>query len=237
MRIRFTAAALVVLFVWSLQSATPPQTTHPVPVVRPGDRMTAPRLLYKRGPAYTEEATKARLQGGVVLDFVVGPDGTLSDFRVIQPLGLGLDENAIEAVKDWKFKPGEQDGKPVAMSATAVVNYNLASVVGVLENSRMGWHLGRAVFQTPEGASRPSFLKANSEAPEGHLPVTVSAVINERGEPVTIHVPMLIAAPAEATDLEAAIMEFVRSWRFSPALKDGRPIAVSGTFDLLLSKP
>jgi hypothetical protein len=95
-----------------------------------------------------------------------------------------------------------------------MVNYRLEDAIGILKNSQMGWHLGSAVFETPEGASRPVFLEANGEAPEGHLSVTVSLVINEQGNPVTIHVPRLGASLAEVTHLEEAIMNFVRSWRF-----------------------
>ena len=115
---------------------------------------------------------------------------------------MGLDENAIEAVEEWRFKPGEKDGVPVAVSAGAMVNYRLENAIGILKNSQIGWHLGSAVFATPEGASRPVFLEANGEAPEGHLSVTVSLVINEQGNPVTIHVPRLGSIFAEATDLD-----------------------------------
>jgi TonB family protein len=199
MRIRVAVALVVVPFIASPQAATP----QPQPVLRVGigNGVTAPRLEYKREPAYTEEAQRARLQGSVVLNFVVRADGTLSDFRVERSLGLGLDENAIEAVKEWKFKPGEKDGKPVAVSIGAIVNYRLEDAIGILKNSQMTWRLGSAVFGVPEGASRPVFLEANGEAPEGHLSVTVLLVINEQGNPVTIHVPRLGAGLAEATHL------------------------------------
>src|SRR6476659_2351733 len=99
MGIHSTALLLVLLSVCPLQPATPPQATQPLPVPHAGDGVTSPTLMFKREPAYTEEAQRARLQGSVLLYFVVGADGALSDFRVERSLGMGLDENAIEAVK------------------------------------------------------------------------------------------------------------------------------------------
>ena len=61
--------------------------------------VTAPRLIYGPEPEFSEEARKARFQGTVVLWLVVGPDGRTHDIRVQQSLGMGLDEKAIEAIR------------------------------------------------------------------------------------------------------------------------------------------
>jgi TonB family protein len=85
--------------------------------------VTAPVLLYKTQPDYTEEARKARYQGTVLLYIEVDPSGKATNIRVQRSLGLGLDEKAIEAVRQWKFKPGTKDGIPVPVSATIEVNF------------------------------------------------------------------------------------------------------------------
>jgi TonB family protein len=85
--------------------------------------VTAPVLLYKTQPDYTEEARKAKYQGTVLLYIEVDPSGKATNIRVQRSLGLGLDEKAIEAVKQWKFKPGYRDGNPVPVSATIEVNF------------------------------------------------------------------------------------------------------------------
>ena len=90
-----------------------------------GAGVTAPALLYKIEPEYSEEARKARWQGSVILLVVVGADGKTHDMRVQRSLGLGLDEKAMEAVKKWKFRPGYKDGKPVAVVAQIEVNFRL----------------------------------------------------------------------------------------------------------------
>jgi len=94
-------------------------------VFRVGGGVTAPVLLYKKEPEYSEEARKAKYQGTVILAIVVDPSGRATNLQVVRSLGLGLDEKAIEAVKQWKFKPGYKDGKPVPVSAQIEVNFRL----------------------------------------------------------------------------------------------------------------
>lgn len=94
-------------------------------VFRVGGGVTAPTLLQKIEPEYSEEARKAKYQGVVVLAVVVTPDGRANNIRVQRSLGLGLDEKAVEAVRKWRFRPGMKDGQPVAVAATIEVNFRL----------------------------------------------------------------------------------------------------------------
>jgi TonB family protein len=90
-----------------------------------GGGVSAPVPIYKPEPEYSEEARKAKFQGTVVLFIVVDEKGNARDLRVIRPLGLGLDQKAIEAVNKWKFRPGMKDGHPVPVQATIEVNFRL----------------------------------------------------------------------------------------------------------------
>jgi protein TonB len=65
--------------------------------------------------AYTEEAKAAGIEGTVVLDLVVGADGKATEITLVSGLGHGLDQAAIEAIRQCRFTPGEQAGKPVAV--------------------------------------------------------------------------------------------------------------------------
>ena len=94
-------------------------------VYRIGGGVSAPSLIYKVEPEYSEEARKAKHQGTVVLYVVVDEKGLPRDLRVVRAIGLGLDEKAIEAVQKWRFKPGLKDGRPVAVAATVEVNFRL----------------------------------------------------------------------------------------------------------------
>jgi TonB family protein len=90
-----------------------------------GGGVTAPSLLYKVEPEYSEEARKAKYQGTVVLYVEVDPSGHAINPRVIRSLGLGLDEKAMEAVRKWRFKPGYKDGHAVTVAAQIEVNFRL----------------------------------------------------------------------------------------------------------------
>jgi TonB family protein len=92
---------------------------------RVGAGVMAPRLLKKLEPQYSEEARAMKLQGTVLLSVIVGVDGHASDIQVIKNLGLGLDENAVEAVTQWVFQPGTLNGGPVPVMATIEVNFRL----------------------------------------------------------------------------------------------------------------
>ncbi len=94
-------------------------------VFRVGGGVSAPKEIYAPEPEYSEEARKVKHMGVVVLQLVVGPDGTPRDIRVIRTLGLGLDEKAIEAVRKWRFDPAKKDGKAVAVSVNIEVNFHL----------------------------------------------------------------------------------------------------------------
>ena len=93
--------------------------------LRVGAGVSAPQLISKTEPEYTEQARAAKYQGSVLLYIEVGPDGAAHNMKVIRSLGLGLDEKAIDAVSQWKFKPGMKNGQPVTVQATIEVNFRL----------------------------------------------------------------------------------------------------------------
>jgi TonB family protein len=94
-------------------------------VFRVGGGVSAPQVLHEVKPDYSEQARKAKYQGTVTLSLVVQKDGTVRDIRVVTPLGMGLDEKAIEAVKMWRFRPGERNGQAVDVSALIEVTFRL----------------------------------------------------------------------------------------------------------------
>lgn len=94
-------------------------------IYRIGGSVSPPRVLYQPDPEYTEEARKAKYQGVCVIWLIVGPDGHPRDVRVARTLGMGLDQKAIEAVRQWKFDPAKKDGKPVAVQLNVEVNFRL----------------------------------------------------------------------------------------------------------------
>jgi TonB family protein len=90
-----------------------------------GGSVTAPIPIYKPEPPYSEEARKAKYQGTVVLYIIVDAQGNVTDARVVKPLGLGLDEKALDTVRTWKFKAGMRNGIPVAVRVMVEVSFRL----------------------------------------------------------------------------------------------------------------
>ena len=105
--------------------ATRPDLAAGEQITRVGGGVSAPSVIYKRDPEYTEEARKAKLSGTVLLSVVVDTEGTARNIQVVRTLGLGLDQKAIDAVSQWRFKPGKKDGEPVNVRATIEVNFKL----------------------------------------------------------------------------------------------------------------
>ena len=89
---------------------------QPVPaetVYRVGNQVTQPRILSKVEPQYSEQARKKKLQGTISLSIVIDTTGTPTQIAVLRPLGMGLDEEAVQAVSQWRFAPGTKNGSPV----------------------------------------------------------------------------------------------------------------------------
>jgi TonB family protein len=90
-----------------------------------GRGVSAPQLIYDPEPEYSDEARKEKYQGVVLLQVIVGEDGRPRDVRIARSLGLGLDEKALEAVRQWRFEPGRLNGRTVAVVVNVQVNFRL----------------------------------------------------------------------------------------------------------------
>lgn len=92
---------------------------------RVGGGVSAPAVIYKVDPEYSDEARKAKYSGTVLLSVVVDTEGKARDIHVVKSLGMGLDEKAVEAVQKWKFRPAMKGSTPVNVRATIEVNFRL----------------------------------------------------------------------------------------------------------------
>ena len=106
-------------------ASTPLHVCGPQHAPSAGPCATPPQVITSPSPKYSKIARAAKRQGTSVLWLIVGTDGKPHDIRVARPLGMGLDENAIKAVQNWKFKPGEYQGKPVPAQINVQVNFRL----------------------------------------------------------------------------------------------------------------
>ncbi len=94
---------------------------------RPGNGVDLPRVLREVRPNYTADAMRAKVQGTVLIEAVVLPDGTVGQVQVVRSLDtvFGLDQEAIKAAKQWRFAPGTQCGQPVPVLVTIELTFTL----------------------------------------------------------------------------------------------------------------
>jgi len=90
-----------------------------------GERTSAPRVIFAPDPEYTFVAKTFHLSGTSILWVIVAPDGKAADIQVQQPLGGGLDDQAVAIVRRWKFKPAMRGGQPVAVQINIEVDFKL----------------------------------------------------------------------------------------------------------------
>jgi len=96
-------------------------------VYQPGNGVSLPRIIREVKPQYTSDAMRAKIQGAVLLQCTVQPDGSVSDIQVIRSLDptFGLDQEAIKAARQWRFAPGTRMGQPVSVQITIELSFTL----------------------------------------------------------------------------------------------------------------
>jgi TonB family protein len=96
-------------------------------VYRVGSGVTSPEVVYEKRPAYTADAMRARIQGAAWVSAIVLPDGSVGGAHIVRSLDstFGLDEEAIKAVKQWRFRPGMRMGKAVPVEIVVEVTFTM----------------------------------------------------------------------------------------------------------------
>jgi TonB family protein len=92
---------------------------------RVGGDVKAPVVVQRVEPIYTEEARKERISGIVIVEVVIDRNGVVQKAYVLKPLPFGLDQAAIDAVKQWRFRPGTLEGVPVDVIFNLTINFKL----------------------------------------------------------------------------------------------------------------
>lgn len=94
-------------------------------VYKVGGGISAPKPISTPDPEYTEEARRAKVEGTCVLGLIVDAEGRPRDIHVIRGLGYGLDQKALETVREWRFEPAKKDGQPVNVQVSIEVGFRL----------------------------------------------------------------------------------------------------------------
>jgi protein TonB len=104
---------------------SPMELPLPAGPLRVGGDVSAPVAISQVPPAYPMMARSSRVEGEVVLEAVIRRDGTVGDIKVVRGLRMGCTEAAIDALKRWRFRPGERNGVPVDVYYTLTVGFKL----------------------------------------------------------------------------------------------------------------
>jgi TonB family protein len=198
----------------------------PAPPIVRGRQGAPPRGLvmlpeieeYTTPPLYSDEARRGGVEGFVTLAFHVDESGRVSEARVVRGLGSGLDQNALVALRQWRFRPGRHDGAPVAMDAEVDVEFNLRSEgVNELIANDMATLVGPDV--TPPRVVRTSRVSLRDLGARG--PVVLDVVLQQDGSPRVVRILRSLGPEAD----ERAVRHF-EQWHFTPAMKGGVPVKV-----------
>jgi TonB family protein len=197
----------------------------PPGVYRIGGGVSAPVPVSRTEPEYSEEARAAKWQGTVLLQVVVNENGVPQNIAVIRPLGLGLDQKAIEAVQKWRFQPGVKDDKPVPVVANIEVSFRLlnppaqAAAAGGQETVTVGSGVmdGRLIQRVPP------VYPASAKTARIQGPVQLNVLIGTDGK---VQNASVASGPAL---LAQAAIEAVSQWVYQPYKLNGQPVAVMST--------
>jgi TonB family protein len=182
-------------------------------------QVTPPAIdAYTTPPLYSDDARRLGIEGVVTAQAHVDASGRLSAARVVKGLGFGLDQNALVALRQWRFRPGTRDGAPVAMDVEIEIEFTLRSEsINALIANDMATLVGPGV--TPPKAVKVVQLKAGAGGVRGT--VALDVILLEDGTPRIVRILRSLTPEAD----ESAIRAF-ELWRFSPAVKNGRPVKV-----------
>jgi TonB family protein len=84
-----------------------------------------PKALFTVDPAFSEEARRGKYRGQLVVTFYVGTDGRIHRPSILHPLGMGLDQQALNVLPLWRFRPAHNLDKPVPANLNTEISFNL----------------------------------------------------------------------------------------------------------------
>ena len=182
------------------------------------DVMTPPEIAEYTTPALYSEAARARgVEGLVTVGVHIGADGRIGDVHIVHGLGFGLDQNALVAVRQWRFRPGTRNGEPVAMDAEVTIEFSLRNeAINELIANDMAVQVGPGI--TPPRAVRVVQPRPGAR---GAGTVVLDIVLLENGTPKIVRILQSVTP-----ELDRVAIQAFEQWRFSPAIQDGRPVKI-----------
>lgn len=235
-RLSASSLAVVVAIVVTGLGVSADQAAQPFgqDAYQPGSGIENPKLVKKVEPKYTSEALRARIQGEVELEAVVGVNGMIGDIRVIKSLDktFGLDEKALEAARGWVFTPGTRDGKAIPVIVRLILEFKVSP-----QRLKSGDEFVKdAYLLSDRGVVAPKVTtrtepKYTSDAMRAKLQgiVEVDIVIDAQGKLDRAQIGRSLDA---LYGLDEKALECVKGWKFEPGTLNGAPVPIAITVTL-----
>jgi TonB family protein len=197
------------------------QRVHIVDPPDAGDgSIASPQVLYYTDPFYTRTARENKIEGTVTIEGAFDASGCMKVLRTVKSLGSGLDENALAAVRSWRFSPAKQNGSPVDSIAQIDIDFRLAAAPRAEYDD---------VNRVEAGTSPPGVVSRvepqyTEEARQARLTGSVifQAVVQTNGTADILKVVKPLPLGLTESALKA-----IQQWRFRPAVRTGKEIPVA----------
>jgi TonB family protein len=200
-------------------------------VYRPGNGVTAPVPEKRVTPEYTEAARAAGVEGVMTLECVVRADGTVSDAQVVKSLHPSLNEEALRAVAEWRFKPGTKDGMAVAVRVEIEMSFSLQDPEEPFRGPAVD---SPDVFRPGSGVTEPKLVRdvkpdyaVNAMRERAQGMVKMKCVVLPDGTVGDVKVTRGVHP-----DLDRTSVRTLRRWTFTPGMKDGVAVPVQIDVDM-----
>ena len=214
--VRSMAAVLAVAMVVSGSVAAAQEQKPPV---RVGGQVKAPTKIKDVRPIYPEEARAAGVAGVVILETAIGKDGAVIDVKVLRSVA-GLDNAAIDAVRQWKYTPTLANGEPVEVLMAVTVKFTLKADAPAPGAPAPRLRVGRDVKEPRLIKHVVPVYPSIAQKAKIQGSVIIEAVIGTDGSVMDAKILRSVAL------LDAAAVDAVLQWKYTPTLVDGEPVEV-----------
>jgi TonB family protein len=185
-------------------------------------------------PNPRKEARLAAVEGTAVVYAEITKDGSPENLRVLRSLGFGLDQEAIRTVQQWRFEPNLQNGQVTRVATYVPVRFRLDRQMYGTQLPSQG---GNEVFQIGDGVTAPRVISPvgatyTDEARTAKLDGKIVLFVEITSAGVVENVVVL---QKMGKGMDESAVRAIKQWKFSPATKDGRPVAVVMTVEMNFS--
>jgi TonB family protein len=165
-------------------------------------------VIYQVDPEFSDQARAAGVGGEVLVNLIVDSHGVPQNVHVLRGVGMGLDETAVDAVKQYRFEPAMEGDKPVAVQLSVVVNFQ--------------------IFRSPTVIhSVPLHYSSEARKNKASGDILVGLTVDEKGLPQNVHI-----LRGFGMGMDEQAVAAVQRYKFKPFTQGGKPVARPATLQI-----